>query len=137
MLTEIPADRLLQINVYQDPRVKRICNRETNIAIMLIYRIVWDLLMLQSDIFVSTLKVSFVTIYESEFFYFIANLRLKTKFANIADVFLILHELWNRYLLIINDLLKPVFDVKNECCLELCLVSHFFSNSLCRSSPCR
>ncbi len=71
---------------------------------MLIYRIVWDLLMLQSDIFVSTLKVSFVTIYESEFFYFIANLRLKTKFANTADVFLILHELWNRYLLIINDL---------------------------------
>ena len=83
-MTEIPADRLLQINVYQDPRVKHICSRETNIAIMLIYRIVWDLLMLQSDIFVSTLKVSFVTIYESEFFYFIANLRLKTKFANIT-----------------------------------------------------
>ena len=71
---------------------------------MLIYRIVWDLLMLQSDIFVSTLKVSFVTIYESEFFYFIANLRLKTKFANIAGVFLMLHELFNRYLLITNDL---------------------------------
>ena len=49
MLTEIPADRLLQTNVYQDPQVNRICSRETNIAIMLIYRIVWDLLMLQSE----------------------------------------------------------------------------------------